>query len=253
LLLESLIVRAQLLDLPLELCVGLLQPSPKGTRWNLVLAVLTVYRLLAPGSEGRLHRQWFENSALADLPGVDFGAADPHKLYGCQDQILAHKNALFSHLVGRWRDLFGAEFDVLLYDLTSTCFESEPPGDENDKRQFSYSRDKRSDCVQVVIALIVTPQGFPLTYEVLAGNTADKTTLKDFLRKIETQYGKARRIWVMDRGIPTEGVLAEMRASDPAVRYLVGTPKGRLSKLENDLLEKPWQQARPGVTVRLLP
>jgi hypothetical protein len=230
-----------------------LEPSRKGTRWDLVLAVLTVYRLLAPGSEWRLHRQWFESSALADLLGVEFGAADPHKLYGCHDQILAHKSALFSHLVERWRDLFGAEFDVLLYDLTSTYFESEPPFGEDDKRQFGYSRDKRSDCVQVVIALIVTPQGFPLTYEVLCGNTADKTTLKDFLGKIETQYGKARRIWVMDRGIPTEDVLAEMRASDPPVQYLVGTPKGRLSTLDKALVDKPWQQARPGVTVKLLP
>jgi hypothetical protein len=230
-----------------------LKPSRKGTRWDQVLAVLTVYRLLAPGSEWRLHRQWFESSALADLLGVDFGAADPHKLYGCHDQILAHKSALFSHLVGCWRDLFGAEFDVLLYDLTSTYFESEPSGDENDKRQFGYSRDKRPDCVQVVIALIVTPQGFPLTYEVLRGNTTDKTTLKEFLQKIEQQYGQARRIWVMDRGIPTEENLAEMRASDPPVQYLVGTPKGRLTKLEKALVEKPWHQARPGVTVKLLP
>jgi transposase len=230
-----------------------LKPSRKGTRWDLVLAVLTVYRLLAPGSEWRLHRQWFESSALADLLGVDFSVADPHTLYGCHDQILTHKSALFSHLVQRWRDLFGAEFDVLLYDLTSTYFESEPPFGENDKRQFGYSRDKRPDCVQVVIALIVTPQGFPLTYEVLCGNTSDKTTLKDFLQKIEKQYGKARRIWIMDRGIPTEETLAEMRASDPPVQYLVGTPKGRLSKLEKDLLERPWQQAHPGVTVKLLP
>jgi len=230
-----------------------LKPSRKGTRWDLVLAVLTVYRLLAPGSEWRLHRQWFEHSAVADLLGVDAALADPHKLYGCHDQILTHKNALFAHLVQRWRDLFGAEFDVLLYDLTSTYFESEPPFGENDKRQFGYSRDKRPDCVQVVIALIVTPQGFPLTYEVLCGNTSDKTTLKEFLQKIEKQYGQARRIWIMDRGIPTEETLAEMRASDPPVQYLVGTPKGRLTKLEKDLLEKPWQQARPGVTVKLLP
>jgi hypothetical protein len=229
-----------------------LKPSRKGTRWDLVLTVLAVYRLLAPGSEWRLHRQWFEHSALADLLGVDFALADPHTLYGCHDQLLAHKSALFSHLVQRWRDLFGAEFDVLLYDLTSTYFESEPPFGENDKRQFGYSRDKRPDCVQVVIALIVTPQGFPLTYEVLCGSTADKTTLREFLRKIEKQYGKARRVWVMDRGIPTEEVLAEMRAGDPPVQYLVGTPKGRLSKLEKDLLDKPWQQARPGVTVKLL-
>jgi transposase len=230
-----------------------LQPSRKGTRWDQVLAVLTVYRLLAPGSEWRLHRQWFDSSALADLLGGDFTLADPHKLYACHEQVLTHKTALFQHLVQRWRDLFGAEFDVLLYDLTSTYFESKPPSGENDKRQFGYSRDKRPDCVQVVIALIVTPQGFPLTYEVLCGNTADKTTLKEFLRKIETQYGQARRIWVMDRGIPTEEALAAMRASDPPVQYLVGTPKGRLTKLEKDLVEKPWQQARPGVTVKLLP
>jgi hypothetical protein len=230
-----------------------LKASRKGTRWEQVLAVLTVYRLLAPGSEWRLHRSWFDQSALADLLGVDFSVADPHQLYGCHDRLLVHKTALFSHLTQRWRDLFQASFDVLLYDLTSTYFESAPPFGESDKRKFGYSRDKRPDCVQVVIALIVTPEGFPLAYEVLAGNTSDKTTLRAFLQKIETQYGQARRIWVMDRGIPTEEVLAEMRASAPPVQYLVGTPKGRLTKLEKDLLDRPWQQARPGVTVKLLP
>ena len=232
---------------------GRLPPSRKGTRWDQVLAVLAVYRLIAPGSEWRLHRQWFDQSAMADLLGLDFSVADTHRLYGCHDLLLAHKTALFQHLTQRWRDLFNASFDVLLYDLTSTYFESDPPFGEDDKRKFGYSRDKRPDCVQVVIALIVTPDGFPLAYEVLSGNTSDKTTLKDFLKKIETLYGKARRIWVMDRGIPTEDVLAEMRASDPPVQYLVGTPKGRLSKLEKDLLDKPWQEARPGVTVKLLP
>lgn len=230
-----------------------LASSRKGTRWDQVLTVLTAYRLISPGSEWRLHRQWFDGSAMADLLGVDFSAADPHKLYGCHDLLLAHKAALFTHLTQRWRDLFNARFDVLLYDLTSTYFESNPPFGEQDKRKFGYSRDKRPDCVQVVIALIVTPEGFPLAYEVLSGNTSDKTTLKEFLQKIETQYGKARRVWVMDRGIPTEEVLAEMRASDPPVQYLVGTPKGRLSKLEKDLLERPWQQARAGVEVKLLP
>jgi hypothetical protein len=229
-----------------------LPPSRKGTHWDQVLAVLTAYRLMAPGSEWRLHRQWFDRSAMADLLGVDFSLADTHKLYGCHDLVLAHKAALFLHLAERWRNLFNTQFDVLLYDLTSTYFESDPPLGEEDKRRFGYSRDKRPDCVQVVIALIVTPEGFPLTYEVLSGNTSDKTTLKDFLQKIETQYGKARRIWVMDRGIPTEEVLAEMRGSDPPVQYLVGTPRGRLSKLEKDLLDKPWQEARPGVTVKLL-
>ena len=166
--------------------------------------------------------------------------------------MLKHKQALFNHLVIRWRDLFNLSFEVLLYDLTSTYFESNPPEDEKDKRRFGYSRDKRSDCVQVVIALIVTPQGFPLAYEVLAGNTADNTTLRGFLQKIEQQYGKARRIWLMDRGIPTEEVLQEMRQADPPVNYLVGTPKGRLNRLEKLLLEKPWHHARPGVQVKLL-
>lgn len=224
----------------------------KGTRWDEVLLVLVAYRLIAPGSEWRLHRQWFGQSALGDLLSADSALADPHKLYGCHDLLLEHKQALFDHLIGRWRDLFNLSFEVLLYDLTSTYFESNPPDDENDKRRFGYSRDKRSDCVQVVIALIVTPQGFPLAYEVLAGNTKDSTTLREFLDKIEKQYGKAERIWLMDRGIPTESVLGQMRQSEPAVKYLVGTPKGRLSRLEKQLTDKPWHQARPGVEVKLL-
>ncbi|MGH7929023.1 MAG: IS1634 family transposase, partial [Candidatus Binatia bacterium] len=226
--------------------------SRKGTQWDEVLLVLVAYRLIAPGSEWRLHRQWFGQSAMGDLLGSDSALADPHKLYGCHDLLLEHKQALFNHLIGRWGDLFNLSFEVLLYDLTSTYFESNPPDDENDKRRFGYSRDQRSDCVQVVIALIVTPQGFPLAYEVLAGNTKDSSTLKEFLDKIETQYGKAQRIWLMDRGIPTEKVLEQMRQSDPPVKYLVGTPKGRLSRLEKQLLDKPWHQARPGVEVKLL-
>jgi transposase len=227
--------------------------SRKGTRWDQVLLVLVAYRLIAPGSEWRLHREWFERSALGDLLGVDSSLAEIHKLYACHDRLIAHKEAVFDHLVGRWRDLFNACFDVLLYDLTSTYFESDPPVDEQDKRRFGYSRDHRPDCVQVVIALVVTPEGLPLAYEVLAGNTADNTTLKAFLGRIERQYGKARRVWCMDRGVPTEAVLGEMRAADPPVQYLVGTPKGRLTRLERELLAKPWQAARPGVQVKLLP
>jgi transposase len=229
-----------------------LPPSRKGTRWDLILETLCVYRLIDPGSEWRLHRHWFERSAMADLLGSDFRLADSHRLYDCHDLLLKHKEALFTHLTERWKDLFNAKFDVLLYDLTSTYFESEPPFGEDDKRKFGYSRDKRPDCVQVVIALIVTPEGFPLAYEVLAGNTSDKTTLRAFLQKIEAQYGKAQRLWVMDRGIPSEEVLAEMRASDPPIYYLVGTPKGRLSKLEAELITRPWEQVRPGVEVKLL-
>lgn len=225
----------------------------KGTRWDHVLQVLVSYRLIAPGSEWKLHREWFGNSAMADLLGGDFGLAEAHKLYRCHDHLLALKGELFSHLVERWRDMFNASFDVLLYDLTSTYFEIDAADvPEGDKRRHGYSRDKRPDCPQVVIALVVTPDGLPLAYEVMAGNTSDKTTLRSFLGKIEAQYGKARRVWVMDRGIPTEAVLAEMRERDPPVHYLVGTPKGRLTRLEKHLIDKPWQEARKGVQVKLL-
>jgi len=230
-----------------------LTPSRKGTRWDWVLELLCLYRLISPGSEWRLHRHWFEHSAMGDLLGADFAQlAESHKLYECHDLLLKHKSALFDHLTARWKDLFNAQFDVLLYDLTSTYFESDPPFAEEDKRKFGYSRDKRSDCVQVVIALIVTPEGFPLSYEVMAGNTSDRKTLKEFLERIEKQYGKAQRIWVMDRGIPTEETLSHMRQSDPPVLYLVGTPKGRLSRLEGQLTDLPWQQAREGIEVKLL-
>jgi hypothetical protein len=227
--------------------------SREGTRWDQVLQTLALYRLIDPGSEWRLHRHWFDHTALADLLGGDFSLAEIHRLYACHDRILQHKRALFAHLTQRWRDLFDAKYEVLLYDLTSTYFESVPPENTADMRRFGYSRDKRSDCVQVVIALIVTPEGFPLAYEVLPGNTMDKTTLKDVLAKIDDQYGRAQRIWIMDRGIPTEQTLQQMRGSDPPVSYLVGTPKGKLTALESALAEREWKQARPSVRVKLLP
>jgi hypothetical protein len=236
-----------------EFWAARLADSREGTCWRHILQTLVCYRLIDPGSEWRLHRLWFEASAMADLLGADFALVEKNVLYRCLDKLLAHKPALFAHLRQRWQDLFGLRFDVLLYDLTSTYFESDPPDDEADKRRHGYSRDKRHDCVQVVIALIVTPEGFPLAYEVLPGNTSDKTTLRAFLHKIESQYGKAQRIWVMDRGIPTEDVLAEMRQADPPVSYLVGTPKGRLTRMEKALLGLPWQAVRPGVEVKLLP
>src|ERR1700719_148573 len=236
-----------------EFWANCLPDSREGTCWQHILQTLVCYGLIDPGSEWRLHRQWFAQSAMGDLLDEDFSLVEKNALYRCLDKVLGHKEELFGHLRQRWQDLFGARFDVLLYDLTSTYFESAPPDDEADKRRHGYSRDKRSDCVQVVIALIVTPDGFPLGYEVLAGNTSDKSTLRGMLRKIEAQYGKANRIWVMDRGIPTEEVLAEMRAADPPVCYLVGTPKGRLSKLEKALLTLPWQAVREGVDVKLLP
>lgn len=229
-----------------------LADSREGTCWRHILQTLVCYRLIDPGSEWRLHRLWFNRSAMGDLLGEDYSLVEKNALYRCLDKVLEHKTALFSHLKERWQDLFGAKFDVLLYDLTSTYFESSQPADEKDKRRYGYSRDKRSDCVQVVIALVVTPEGFPLAYEVLAGNTLDKTTLREFLHKIETQYGKAERFWVMDRGVPTEKVLSEMRQSTPPVYYLVGTPKGRLTQLEKELLSLPFKVVRPGVEVKLL-
>jgi transposase len=222
----------------------------KQTDWLNVLKTIVCYRLISPGSEWRLHRQWYQASAMGDLVGEDPNVIQKDKLYRCLDKLLAHKKELFSHLMSRWKALFNARFDVLLYDLTSTYFECDPPG--AGLRQFGYSRDKRSDCVQVVIALIVTPDGFPLAYEVMSGNTNDKSTLADFLKAIEQQYGVANRTWVMDRGIPTEETLQAMRGHDHPIQYLVGAPKGRLTRLEKDLLAKPWHQVRAEVRVKLL-
>jgi len=230
-----------------------LPPSRKGTRWDLILQALAAYRLIDPGSEWRLHREWYVQSAMADLLGAGYELAEIHKLYACLDRLLPHKRELFEHLTRRWTDLFNASYEVLLYDLTSTYFESDPPADPQDKRKHGYSRDKRHDCVQVLLALVITPEGFPLAYEVLSGNVTDNRTLRLFLRQIERQYGKARRIWLMDRGIPTEVVLEQMRRSDPPVQYLVGTPKGRLTALEAALTDKPWRHVRDGVKVKLLP
>ncbi len=239
----------QQLDLDAFWCARL-PPSREGTPWLRVLQTLVTYRLIDPGSEWRLHRHWFDASALGDLLNVDFAVAEKNTLYRCLDKLVAHKDDLFKFLCRRWGELFGAQFDILLYDLTSTYFESDVERGAQDKRQYGYSRDKRSDCRQVVIALIVTPEGFPLSYEVLAGNTADATTLSGFLERIEQRYGKANRIWVMDRGIPTEESLAQMRRMGAS--YLVGTPKGRLSKLEQGFLSQPWQRVRDGVEVKRL-
>ena len=224
--------------------------SRQGTKWLEVLKTQVCYQLIDPGSEWRLHRQWYEHSAMRDLLGSATRVLSDDTLYRCLDKLLAHKRAFFSFLRQCWEALFQARFDILLYDLTSTYFESDPPFAGN--RQFGYSRDKRPDCVQVVIALVVTPQGFPLAYEVMPGNTSDKTTLKDFLERIEAQYGRSDRVWVMDRGIPTEETLEQMRTAQPPVHYLVGTPKGRLSKFERKFLKLPWQAVRPSVDVKLL-
>src|SRR5712675_586652 len=228
---------------------GKLPPGRESVAWPQVLELLVVNRLIDPGSEFRVHRQWFDQSAMAELLEADFAVAEKDRLYRCLDRIVEHKPALFQHLRERWQDLFQAQFDVLLYDLTSTYIEGE--GEQIPKAKYGYSRDQRFDCKQVGIALVITPEGLPLAYEVMDGNTSDRTTLRSFLDKIEASYGRARRVWVMDRGIPTEAVLEEMRTSERAVFYLVGTSRSKIRQYEKKWLDLPWQKVRDAVEVKL--
>ncbi len=217
--------------------------------WAQGLELLVVNRLIDPGSEFRVHRQWFEQSAMDELLDVDFAVAAKDRLYRCLDHVLDHKQELFTHLRQRWQDLFDARFDLLLYDLTSTYVEGE--AGQIPKARHGYSRDGRFDCKQVVIALVVTPEGFPLAYEVMEGNTSDRNSLRAFLEKIERVYGKARRVWMMDRGIPSEELLEEMRAPEREMFYLVGTPRGKIKQYEKKWLELPWRKVRDSVEVKL--
>src|SRR5712692_2688668 len=217
--------------------------------WAKVLELLVVNRLIDPGSEFRLPREWFDQSAMDVLLGPDFAVAEQDRLYRCLDRLLEHRPELLGHLQQRWRDLFHAEFEVLLYDLTSTYLEGE--AEQNPKARYGYSRDSRPDCKQVIVALVITPEGFPLAYEVLDGNRSDKTTLGEFLDQIEKLYGQARRVWLMDRGIPTEKLLTEIRAARPNTFYLVGTPRARVKKYEKQWLDLPWRKVRDAVEVKL--
>ncbi|MEK7730774.1 MAG: IS1634 family transposase [Planctomycetota bacterium] len=229
-----------------------LEKLPKGREsvaWAQVLELLVVNRLIDPGSEFHVHRQWFDQSAMDVLLGQDFAVAGKDRLYRCLDRVLEHKPELFVHLQQRWKDLFDAQFDLLLYDLTSTYVEGE--AEQNPKARYGYSRDGRPDCKQVVIALVITPDGLPLAYEVMDGNTSDKTTLGGFLDKIEAMYGKARRVWLMDRGVPTEALLEEMRLSRQEAFYLVGTSRAKVKQYEKKWLELPWQKVRESVEVKL--
>jgi transposase len=226
-----------------------LPEAREAVSWEKVLRLLVVNRLLEPGSEFHLHRQWFVDSAMDALLETDFAVAEKDRLYRCLDRVLEHKQELFVWLKQKWADLFHADFEVLLYDLTSTYFEGEM--EQNPKARRGYSRDKRPDCLQLVIALVVTPDGFPLAYEVMNGNTSDRTTLRDFLKKIEDTYGKAQRVWVMDRGIPSEAILQEMRKPERQTFYLVGTPKGRIHQQEKQWLDLPWHKVRDSVEVKL--
>jgi transposase len=217
--------------------------------WEKVLQLLVVNRLLDPGSEFQVHRQWFVDSAMDELLEEDFAVAGKDRLYRCLDRVLEHKRELFVWLKQKWADLFQADFEVLLYDLTSTYFEGEM--EQNPKARRGYSRDGRPDCLQLVIALVVTTDGFPLAYEVMNGNTSERTTLRTFLDDIEKTYGQAKRTWVMDRGIPSEAILKEMRQPERETFYLVGTPKGKINQHEKKWLDLPWQKVRDSVQVKL--
>jgi transposase len=225
---------------------------PKGREtvsWAKVLELLVVNRLIDPGSEFRVHRQWFDQSAMDVLLVQDFAVAEKDRLYRCLDRVLEHKQELFVHLRKRWQELFDAEFDLLLYDLTSTYVEGE--AEQNPKAKYGYSRDGKPNCKQVVIALVMTPTGLPMAYEVMDGNTSDKSTLRGFLDKIESMYGKARRVWLMDRGIPTEALLQEMRVSRQETFYLVGTTRSKVKQYEQKWLDLPWRKVRDSVEVKL--
>ena len=226
-----------------------LKPSREGTDWAKLLTVSVAYRLIQPGSEWRCHRLWYERSAMGDLLGEGFRWGGKDQLYEVLDQLLAHRDELFKHLQRRWRDLFGPKLDVLLYDLTRTYFEGQ--AEEIKKAQYGYSRDHRPDCKQVVLALVVTPEGFPVGYEIMRGNILDKQTLPQFMARIAELYGPAQRVWLMDRGIPTEEQLTALRTGDTPVKYLVGTSRAQVRKTQGKWETAPWTQVRDAVQVKL--
>jgi transposase len=220
--------------------------DPADVPWSRVAALLAINRLCAPGSELAIEQRWYPSTALDDLLGIKEGQINDTRLYRCLDRILPHKTALERHLKARYGALFGAEFDVLLYDLTSTYVEG--AAEKNPMMRRGYSRDHRPDCEQMVIALIVNSEGFPFSYETFDGNRADVSTMETILRMVERKYGKARRIWVFDRGIVSEENLVAIRQRGG--QYLVGTPRSQMKQFEAELLKDDWTQVRPEVKVK---
>ena len=226
----------------------LLDAEAADVAWSRVAAVLAINRLCAPGSELSIEQRWYPDTALDDLLGIEQEKINDTRLYRCLDRLLPHKKELERHLKQRYGELFGAEFDVLLYDLTSSYVEG--GADRNPMMQRGYSRDHRPDCKQLIIALIVNVEGFPFSYEIFDGNRRDVTTLEAILRLVERKYGKARRVWVFDRGIVSEENLAALRKR--GAQYLVGTVRKKLKEFERELLEGGWEQVRPEVEVKLV-
>ena len=220
--------------------------APADVPWSRIAALLTINRLCAPGSELAVEQRWYPSTALDDLLGIEEGKINDTRLYRCLDQILPHKTKLEGHLKERYGSLFGAEFDVLLYDLTSTYVEG--AAEDNPMMRRGYSRDHRPDCEQMVIALIVNSEGFPFSYETFDGNRADVSTVETILRMVERKYGKARRIWIFDRGIVSEENLAAIRKRGG--QYLVGTPRRQMKRFEAELVKEDWTRVRPEVEVK---
>jgi len=232
-----------------ELLRKLLPPGQEDIGWEVIACVLTLGRFCAQPSELALAERWFEDTALEDVLGVPIGKLNETRLYRALDQLLPSKEALCQHLLERYRDWFGVRFEFLLYDVTSTYFEG--LGLSNPQARHGYSRDSRSDCKQVCIGLVVTPEGLPIAYEVFAGNRADVTTVQEIVEQMEDKYGQAQRIWVMDRGMVSEENLDWMRSR--GATYLVGTPKSQLRAYQAALLDhKEWQKIRDGLEVKLV-
>jgi len=226
-----------------------LEAGREAVGWDLMACVLALGRFCAQGSELALAERWYEDTALEDILGVPSDQINQARLYRGMDALLGMKDVICQHLQQRWSEWFGTPFDFLLYDVTSTYFEGQ--AGSNEKAQRGYSRDSRPDCKQVCIGLVVTPEGLPVGYEVFAGNRTDVTTLEDIVKLMEEKYGKARRVWVTDRGMVSEDNLAFLRSR--GALYLVGTPKSQLRRYEAELLDRQgWQEIRDGVEVRLV-
>ena len=217
--------------------------------WSMMALTLVLMRLCEPSSEMRIAEHLYERSSLADLLGIPVEKVNDDRLYRALDRLLPEKVELEKHLKAWLGELFDLEYDLLLYDVTSTYFEGQ--SDSNGQAALGYSRDHRPDCKQVCIALVVNRDGFPLGYEVFDGNRADVTTVEDIVEKIEAQYGSAGRIWVMDRGMVSEKNLEYLRAGER--RYIVGTPRGQLKRFERELLKDDWQKVREGLEVKQCP
>lgn len=229
------------------LCKERLPAGREEIPWAVMACILVIARFCAPSSELQIADSWYGKTAIADLLGVPFDKINADRLYRALDALLPHKDELCRHLQARYGELFGTTFDFLFYDITSTYFEGNAKGNPQAKR--GYSRDKRSDCPQVCIGLVASREGLPLAFEIFDGNRVDVTTTQDMIQIMESKYGKANRIWVMDRGMVSEDNLDYMRKK--GARYLVGTPKSMLKKFEQQLLSKDWEEVQSGVEVRL--